>query len=148
MKNAVFDAQNRAKNCGLDIFRLEALLQAIEQNLIQRSLSEKYKAMFYLATTGLYAAEDLAEMFKHSSKNLNADFNKNLGVYLKEALELDDSDRVGITSLRRILFKKGYFVDINDDNNVLAKRYAKNCQLEVSSFPEKTDMDETETAIS
>jgi hypothetical protein len=139
------DAQKQASNCGLDIFRLEALLQAIEQNLIQRFLSDKYKAMFYLAATGLYSAEDMAKMFGHSSKNLNADFNKNLGGYLKLCLELDDDERVGITSLRRILFKKGYFLDINDDNlgDVLAKRYAQNSQLEVSSFPEKTGMDET-----
>ena len=144
MKNAVFDAKKQASNCGLDISRLEVLLQGIAR-LIQRSLSDKYHAMFYWAATGLYSAEDLAEKFKHSHKNLNADFNKNLGVYLKLYLELDDDERVGITSLRRILFKKGYFVDINDDNlvNVLAKRYAENSQLEVSSFPEKTGMDET-----
>jgi hypothetical protein len=135
------DAKNQAKNCGLDISKSEALLQSIERDyLFRRSLSEKYKAMFYRAATGLYSAEDLAEMFGHSSKNLNADFNKNLGVYLKLYLELDDGDRVGITSLRRILFKKGYFVDINDDNlvNVLAKRYNENSQSEKTSLAEAT----------
>ena len=140
------DSQKQASTYGLDVLKLEeALLQPIEQNLILRSLSDKYRAMFYLAATGLYAAEDLAEMFKHSSRNLNADFNKNLGGYLKLYLELDDDERVGITSLRRILFRKGYFVDINDDNlvDVLAKRYDKNSELEVSSSPEKTVMDET-----
>jgi hypothetical protein len=131
---AALDAQKQARNCGLDIPKLEALWQAM-QNLIQRSLSDKYRAMFYLAAAGLYSAEDLAEMFGHSSKNLNADFNKNLGAYLKEALELDDNDRVGITSLRRILFKKGYFVDINDDNlvNILSKRYSQNARREAAS---------------
>jgi hypothetical protein len=140
-KDAVFDDdQKQASNFGLDISKLEALLQAIEQHLIQRSLSDKYKAMFYLAATGLYSAEDLAEMFDHSSKNLNADFNKNLGVYLKLCLELDDDERVGITSLRRILFKKGYFFDINDDNlvNVLPKRYNENPQSEKPSLAEAT----------
>jgi hypothetical protein len=135
-KDAVFDDdQKQASNFGLDISKLEALLQAIEQHLIQRSLSDKYKAMFYLAATGLYSAEDLAEMFDHSSKNLNADFNKNLGGYLKLCLELDDDERVGITSLRRILFKKGYFVDINDDNlvNILSKRYFQNARREAAS---------------
>jgi hypothetical protein len=129
------DSQKQASNCGLDISRLEALLQEIEQNLIRRSLSDKYKAMFYLSATGLYSAEDLAEMFKHSSKNLNADFNKNLGVYLKLCFELDEDERVGITSLRRILFKKGYFVDINDDNlvNNLPKRYSQNARREAPS---------------
>jgi hypothetical protein len=129
------DAQKRASNCGLDISRLEALLQAIERNLIQRSLSDKYKVMFYLAATGLYSADDLAEMFKHRHKNLNADFNKNLGVYLKLYLELDDDERVGITSLRRILFRKGYFVHINDDNlvNILPNRYSQNARLEAPS---------------
>ena len=98
-------------------------------------LSDKYREMFYLAATGLYSADDLAKMFNHSSgKNLNADFNKNLGSYLKLYLDLDDSERVGITSLRRILFKKGYFVDINDDESVrvLPTRYAENSQTEQS----------------
>ncbi len=140
-KDAVFDDdQKQASNFGLDISKLEALLQEIEQHLIQRSLSDKYKAMFYLAATGLYSAEDLAEMFDHSSKNLNADFNKNLGGYLKLYLGLDYDERVGITSLRRILFKKGYLVDINDDNlvNVLPKRYNENPQSEKTSLAEAT----------
>ncbi|NCR88899.1 MAG: hypothetical protein GPJ02_11670 [Microcystis aeruginosa G13-12] len=129
------DAQKQARNCGLNISRLEALLEAIEKNLIQRSLSEKYKIIFYLAATGLYSADDLAEMFNHSSsKNLNSDFNKNLGSDLKHYLDLDESERVGITSLRRILFKKGYLLDINDDElvRVLPTRYAENSQSEQS----------------
>ena len=129
------DAERQASNCGLDIRKLEALLEEIEQNIIQRFLSEKYKIIFYLAATGLYSADDLAEMSNHSSgKNLNADFNKNLGSHLKDYLDLDESERVGITSLRRILFKKGYFVDINDDElvRVLPTRYAENSQLEQS----------------
>jgi hypothetical protein len=120
------DAERQASNCGLDIRKLEALLEEIEP------LSEKYKIIFYLAATGLYSADDLAEMFNHSPKNLNADFNKNLGSHLKDYLELDE--RVGITSLRRVLFKKGYCVDINDDElvRVLPTRYAKNSELEQS----------------
>ncbi|MFM7910054.1 MAG: hypothetical protein ACKPA9_34410, partial [Microcystis sp.] len=115
------DAQKQARNCGLDIPKLEALLEKIGP------LSEKYKIIFYLAATGLFSADDLAEMFNHSSgKNLNADFNKNLASYLKLYLDLDDSDRVGITSLRRILFKKGYCV-IND---ILTSRYVENSELE------------------
>jgi hypothetical protein len=127
------DAKTQARNCGLDIPKLEALLEEIEQNIIQRFLSEKYKIIFYLAATGLYSADDLAEMFNHSSgKNLNADFNKNLGSHLKDYLELEDDERVGITSLRRVIFKKGYCVDINDDElvKVLPTRYAENSQLE------------------
>jgi hypothetical protein len=123
------DAERQASNCGLDIRKLEALLEEIEP------LSEKYKIIFYLAATGLFSADDLAEMFNHSSgKNLNSDFNKYLGSHLKDYLELDDSDRLGITSLRRILFKKGYCVDINDDESVrvLRTRYAENSQLEQS----------------
>ena len=122
------DAERQASNCGLDIRKLEALLEEIEP------LSEKYKIIFYLAATGLFSADDLAEMFNHSQKNLNADFNKNLGYHLKYYLELDDSDRLGITSLRRILFKKGYCVDINDDESVrvLPTRYAENSESEQS----------------
>jgi hypothetical protein len=129
------DAQKQASNCGLGISKLEVLLQAIEQNLIKRSLSNKYRTMFYLAATGFYSAEDIAEMFKHSHKNLNADFNKNLGVYLKLYLELDEDERVGITSLRRILFKRGYLVDINDNNlgDIVSKRHAESELLESSS---------------
>ena len=127
MPPSLCDAQKQARNCGLDIAKLQALLAEIE------FLSEKYKIIFYLAATGLYSADDLAEMFNHSQKNLNADFNKNLGSHLKDYLELDE--RVGITSLRRVLFKKGYFVDINDDESVrvLPTRYAENSQLEEPS---------------
>ena len=128
MPLSLCDAQKQAKKSGFDIPTLEALLEKIEP------LSEKYKIIFYLAATGLYSADDLAKMFNHSPKNLNADFNKNLGFHLKDYLELDDSDRLGITSLRRILFKKGYLVDINDDESVrvLRTRYAENSQLEQS----------------
>jgi hypothetical protein len=123
------DAERQASNCGLDIRKLEALLEEIEP------LSEKYKIIFYLAATGLFSADDLAEMFNHSSgKNLNSDFTRYLGANLILYLELDDSERVGITSLRRILFKKGYCVDINDDESVrvLPTRYAENSQSEQS----------------
>ena len=123
------EAQKQARNCGLDIPKLEALLKEIEP------LSDKYKEIFYRAATGLYSADDLAKMFNHSSgKNLNSDFNKYLGANLKLYLELDDSDRLGITSLRRILFKKGYCVDINDDESVrvLPTRYAENSESEQS----------------
>jgi hypothetical protein len=132
----IANAQKHARQCGLDISKLEALWQAIEQNLIQRSLSDKYKAMFYLAATGLYSADDLAEMFKHSSRNLNADFNKNLSCFVKLYFGLDDDERVGITSLRRILFRKGYCVEsINDDNsvNILPNRYSQNARREAPS---------------
>jgi hypothetical protein len=136
----LFDVQNQAQkqasNCGLDILRLEAVLKAIEEDyFIRRSLSKKYKAMFYLAATGLYSAEDLAEIFQHSSKNLNADFNKNLGVYLKLYFKLDDDERVGITSLRRILFKKGYLPEIDDDKsvNIVNDRHSGNAHLEAPS---------------
>ena len=123
------DAERQASNCGLDIPKLRALLEKIEP------LSDKYKEIFYRAATGLFSADDLAEMFNHSSgKNLNSDFNKYLGSHLRYYLELDDTGRLGITSLRRILFKKGYFVDINDDElvRVLPTRYAENSQLEQS----------------
>jgi len=114
----LFDAKKQASNSGLNVLKLDALLQEIETNLIQRPLSEKYKVIFYLAATGLYSAEDLAEMFNHNSKNLNGDFNRNLGAYLRLGLELDDDERVGITSLRRVLLKKGYFVDMSDDSGL------------------------------
>jgi hypothetical protein len=117
------DAQKQARNCGLDIPKLEALLKEIEP------LSDKYKEIFYRAATGLYSADDLAKMFNHSQKNLNADFNKNLGSHLKDYLELDDSERLGITSLRRILFRNGYCV-IED---ILTTRYAENSELERSA---------------
>ncbi len=134
------DAQRQARNCGLDIPKLRALLEKIEP------LSDKYKEIFYRAATGLYSADDLAEKFNHSSgKKLNTDFNKNLGSYLKLSLELDE--RVGITSLRRVLFKKDYFVDINDDESVkvLPTRYAENSQLEEPSASDPIIVDQNTT---
>jgi hypothetical protein len=126
------DAQKQARNCGLDIPKLEALLKKIEP------LSDKYKGIFYLAAAGLYSADDLAKMFNHSQRNLNADFNKNLGSHLKDYLELDDSERLGITSLRRILFRNGYCV-IED---ILTTRYAENSELERSaSYTISTESD-------
>ncbi|MFM6787744.1 MAG: hypothetical protein ACKPJP_13630, partial [Microcystis panniformis] len=50
-------AKKQAKKSGFDIPTLEALLEKIEP------LSEKYKTIFYLAATGLFSADDLAEMF-------------------------------------------------------------------------------------
>jgi hypothetical protein len=77
-------------------------------------------------------------MFNHSPKNLNAEFNKNLGSHLKDYLELDDSERLGITSLRRILFRNGYCV-IED---ILTTRYAENSELERSaSYTISTESD-------
>jgi hypothetical protein len=136
------DAQKQARNCGLDIPKLEALLAEIEP------LSEKYKIMFYLAATGLYSADNLAEMFNHSSgKNLNGDFNRYIGDNLKPFLDLHESDRLGITSLRRILFNKGYLPDINDDESVevLPTRYDENSQLEEPSASEPIIVDQNTT---
>ncbi|ELP52397.1 hypothetical protein O53_5292 [Microcystis aeruginosa TAIHU98] len=126
----------------MDIPKLEALLAEIEP------LSEKYKIMFYLAATGLYSADDLAEMFNHSSgKNLNGDFNRYIGDNLKPFLDLHESDRLGITSLRRILFNKGYLPDINDDESVevLPTRYAENSQLEEPSASDPIIVDQNTT---
>ena len=142
MPQNLSDAERQASNCGLDISKLQALLQEIEP------LSEKYKIIFYLAATGLYSADDLAEMSNHSSgKNLNADFNKNLGSHLRYYLELDDTGRLGSTSLRRILFKKGYLVDINDDESVevLPTRYDENSQLEEPSASDQIIVDQNTT---
>jgi hypothetical protein len=136
------NAQRQASKSGLDIPRLEVLLENIENNLIQRSLCEKYKKIFYLASTGHFSADDLAQIFNHSSgNNLNSDFNKNLGTYLRQHFNL--SERVGITSLRRILFRQGYFVDINDDLSVkvLPTRLAENSQLERSSNLDTISLD-------
>ena len=142
MPPSLYDAQKQARNCGLDIPKLEALLAEIEP------LSEKYKIMFYLAATGLYSADDLAEMFNHSSgKNLNGDFNRYIGDNLKPFLDLHESDRLGITSLRRILFNKGYLPDINDDESVevLPTRYAENSQLEEPSASDPIIVDQNTT---
>jgi hypothetical protein len=136
------DAKKQARNCGLDIPKLEALLKEI------RPLPEKYEIIFYLAAAGLYSADDLAEKFNHSSgKNLNTDFNKNLGDNLKRYLDLAESDRLGITSLRRILFNKGYLPDINDDESVevLPTRYDENSQLEEPSASDPIIVDQNTT---
>ena len=142
MAPSLCDAQKQARNCGLDIPKLEALLKEIGP------LSEKYQIIFYLAATGLYSADDLAEMFNHSSgKNLNGDFNRYIGDNLKPFLDLHESDRLGITSLRRILFNKGYLPDINDDESVevLPTRYDENSQLEEPSASDPIIVDQNTT---
>ena len=142
MYPSLWEDQKQVRNCGLDIPKLETLLEEIEP------LSDKYNEIVYRAATGLYSADDLAEKFNHSSgKNLNADFNKNLGSYLKLYLDLDESERVGITSLRRILFNKGYLPDINDDESVevLPTRYDENSQLEEPSASDPIIVDQNTT---
>ncbi|MDJ0729850.1 MAG: hypothetical protein QNJ33_07640 [Crocosphaera sp.] len=107
MTSELEQAKELANINGIDVKKTEILLQAIEE-VFHCSISKKYKIIFYLATTGFYSSEDIANIFNHSRKNINSDFNKNLGQYLKLYFELEDNERVGITSLRRIMFNKGY----------------------------------------
>lgn len=107
MESVLEETKELATITGLDVKKTEILLQAIE-TVFQCSISEKYKIIFYLATTGLYSSEDIADIFEHSKIYINSDFNKNLGQYLKLYFELEDNQRVGITSLRRFLFRQGY----------------------------------------
>lgn len=86
----------------------------------------------------------MAEILGYKLKNFNSNFNKNLGDYIKTFFDLDDEARLGITSLRRFLFQKGY---VNDNYlvNILAKRFQQNAQLEEPSSPDRTGIDETAT---
>ncbi|MEL4894199.1 hypothetical protein [Crocosphaera sp. Alani8] len=111
-------AKKQAWENELDIPKCEILLEKIRENFNVKII-EKYEIIFYLSLTGLYNAEDIAEIFGHSPKNINADFNKNLGHYIRSYLELEDTDRVGITSIRRILYKAGYFKEIYSPNPII-----------------------------
>ena len=132
-------AKKEAMFYGVKIARCEAMFREIEESYYF-SISPKYQAIFYFAATANYSAEDLAQMFAHSRKNINSDFSKNLGEYLKSHFDLDDQERIGITSLRRFLFKKGFLININDNNlsiNILDHRLDENTQLE-TSLPKET----------
>lgn len=107
MLSELKQAKKSASFYGLNVKKTEMLFQAIE-TVFQCSISEKYKIIFYLTTTGLFSAEDIAFVINHSPQNIHSDFNKNLGQYLKLYFELEDNQRVGITSLRRIMFRQGY----------------------------------------
>lgn len=119
MDSVLEEAKELANLTGLDVKKTEILLQAIEA-VFQCSLSEKYKIIFYLATTGLYSSEDIADIFDHSKIYINSDFNKNLGQYLKLYFELED-ERLGITSLRRFLFRQGYIKSSGLEKNISQK---------------------------
>jgi len=128
----------------LNISRSEAVFREI-MTIYNFSISLKYQAMYYFASTGNYSAEELAEIFRHKRNNINADFNKNLGVHLKNYFELGDDERVGITSLRRLLFQKGFLLDINDIDsvNILEQRLDENVQVEQDHRKELLDQKES-----
>jgi hypothetical protein len=140
-KQQLADAKQQASLYGLDVHKSEAMLQEVEKG---RHLSDKYRRAFYLATTGCYSADDLAEILGYKPKNFNSNFNKNLGDHIKTFFNLDDEARLGIASLRRFLFQKGY---VNDNYlvNILAKRFQQNAQLEEPSSPDRAGIDETAT---
>lgn len=130
-KSLLEKAKQKAEHNLVNCIKSEEMFKKIKETY-DCSISEKYQAAYYLAATGNYSAEDLALMLGHKSENLNADFNKNLGVHLKSYFELDDDERVGITSLRRLLFQKGFLFDINDIDlvDILEQRLDENAQAE------------------
>ena len=114
-------SKGKATLSGIDVPKVEQLLNQIEQEL-GRVFSLKYKSILYLALTSEYDAEELASSFRHSKSNINADFNRYLGTYIKEHLGL--SKRLGITSIRRVFISKGYRLpDKNSSEQILKSRY-------------------------
>ncbi|MDJ0730459.1 MAG: hypothetical protein QNJ33_10765 [Crocosphaera sp.] len=120
-------AKKRADLNGVDVPKCESLLQELISTF-DIGISTKYEIIFYRALTGLYSAEDVAKEFNHSLKNINSDWNKNVGQYLRLYFELQDNERVGITTLRRVLFKQGYMKDLSKAP-ILSKRHQENPDL-------------------
>ena len=120
-KNQLEWAKEKAKFHRVNIEKVDDLLRKIEEDEQyfnpNFSIYEKYEAMLFWGTTGLFEAEEIAEEFNHNPNNLHSDFNKNIGRYIKSQLELDDHVRVGITSIRRIFRAKGYLIDLSGDND-------------------------------
>ncbi|MDJ0601681.1 MAG: hypothetical protein QNJ37_22900 [Crocosphaera sp.] len=116
-------AKEQADRNGVDIPKCEQLLQEISP------ISAKYEIIFYLAATGLYSAGEIADKFNHSRKNINSDFAKKLGKYLKLYFGLEEEgERVGVTSLRRFLFKKNYLKE-NSKAHILSSHHQENSDL-------------------
>ena len=111
------DAKKKADFNKVDVPKCEVLLQEIIDKF-QTNISTKYRTIFYLAGTGTYSAEDVAQIYDHNPQNMNSNFNKNLGQYLKVNFDLEENERVGITSLRRLLFKKGYLKKLDKAPNI------------------------------
>lgn len=110
-------AKEQAELHGVDVNECETLFNNVSSTY-GITISDKYKLIFFLASSGCFSAPEIAKEFDQSPKNMNTDFNKNLGQHLKLYFDLEENERVGITSLRRLLFKKGYLKKLDKAPNI------------------------------
>lgn len=109
-------AKQKAELHGVDVNKCETLLNEVS-SIYRITISDKYKLVFFLASSGCFSAPEIAEVkeIAQSPDNMNSEFNKNLGQYLKQYFDLEENERLGITSLRRFLFKEGYLKKLNKE---------------------------------
>lgn len=117
-------AKQKAELHGVDVNKCETLLNEVS-SIYRITISDKYQLVFFLASSGCFSAPEIAEKVNQTPKNMNSEFNKNLGQYLKLYFDLEEKDRLGITSLRRFLFKEGYLKKLNKEP-YLSNRHQKN----------------------
>ena len=117
-------AKQIAELHGVDVNKCETLLNEVS-SIYRITISDKYQLVFFLASSGCFSAPEIAEKVNQTPKNMNSEFNKNLGQYLKLYFDLEEKDRLGITSLRRFLFKEGYLKKLNKEP-YLSNRHQKN----------------------
>ena len=117
-------AKQKAELHGVDVNKCETLLNEVS-SIYRITISDKYQLVFFLASSGCFSAPEIAEKVNQTPKNMNSEFNKNLGQYLKLYFALEEKDRLGITSLRRFLFKEGYLKKLNKEP-YLSNRHQKN----------------------
>ncbi|WP_048320736.1 hypothetical protein [Crocosphaera watsonii] len=116
-------AKQKAELHGVDVNKCETLLNEVS-SIYRITISDKYQLVFFLASSGCFSAPEIAEKVNQTPKNMNSEFNKNLGQYLKLYFDLEEKDRLGITSLRRFLFKEGYLKKLNKEP-YLSNRHQK-----------------------
>jgi uncharacterized lipoprotein YehR (DUF1307 family) len=109
MDISICQAKSLAADNDVDVDKVDALLNSLQREY-NISIPDEYIIIFYLALTGFYCAEELAQLFNQNGRSINSDFNRYLGQYLQDYLKLERNNRLGITSLRRTLYRKGYFI--------------------------------------
>ena len=115
-------AGSQAAQSGVDVAKLDEKLVYLKTKY-NKSFSDINRTLLYLAASGVYNANDIIEMSGRKAterevKNFNTQFNKCIGTHLRNILTVDEDDRLGFTSLRRILHKNGLMCNFNEEKNI------------------------------
>ena len=148
---SIDEVKELAIHQNVNVPEVDNLLDEIE-TIFQVSISEKYKMMIYLALTGLFEIEDMAEITQHNPSHIRSAFSRQVSEHFKNYYfdpELD-SKPFGIASFRKNLFylHPKCFYQNNDDDliNILSNRLKENSEVEEASKVEENVHDDSDCA--